>query len=188
MVIKMSMFSKIIFKCHKFSHLGKVKDVGFDVSVIHPEYISIGDELYIDRWCRIHTWPDYNGKATGYTPKLIIGNKVSFMRNCYVSCMNSIEIGDGCLFGDNVYISDNYHGNPTKEKLDIIPIERPLYSKGGIKIGKNVWVGRNVCIMPGVEIEDDVIIGANAVVTHSIKARSVVAGVPAKEIIKKDND
>ena len=178
----MSLFSKTIFRTHKFLHLGKLKDVGFDVSVIHPEYISIGDELFIDRFCRLHTWPEYKGKSTGYKPRLVIGNQVSFMRNCYVSCMNNIEIGDGCLFGDNVYISDNYHGNNTTDCLKLIPDERPLFSKGEIKIGKNVWVGRNVCILPGVEIGDGAIIGANAVVTHSINAGTIAAGVPAKVI------
>ena len=178
----MSFVSRLRFRFHRFSYLGKIKDVGRCVTIIHPECISIGDEFYIDQWCRLHTWPEYNGKSTGITPKLTIGDKVSFMRNCYVSCMNSIEIGDGCLFGDNVFITDNFHGNITNEQLNIIPIERPLYSKGQIKIGKNVWVGRNVCILPGVQIGDGAIIGANAVVTHSVNARAIVAGVPAKEL------
>lgn len=183
----MSLFSKIIFKSHKFIHLGTLKDIGFGVSVIHPECISIGDNFFIDCFCRLHTWPEYNGEKTGYTPRLIIGNHVSFMRNCYVSCMNNIEIGDGCLFGDNVFISDNFHGNKSLEQQGVIPVERPLYSKGSIIIGKNVWVGRNVCILPGVEIGDGVIIGANAVVTHSVKSGTIVGGVPAKEIGNIEN-
>ena len=178
----MSLITRYLFRFHRFKHLGKLKDVGSKVSIIHPEFISVGDELIIDYHCRLHTWPEYNGKSTGYIPDLNIGNNVSFMRNCYVSCMNKIEIGDGCLFGDNVFITDNYHGNNSYELLNCIPIERPLYSKGSVRIGKNVWVGRNACILPNVEIGDGAIIGANAVVTHSVKEGTIVAGVPAKEI------
>lgn len=48
----------------------------------------------------------------------------------------------------------------------------------------NVWIGDNVCIMPGVTIGDNVIIDANAVVTRNFPANTVIAGVPAK-IIKE---
>ena len=96
--------------------------------------------------------------------------------------MNKIIIGDGCLFGDNVFITDNFHGMSTIEELHVSPIQRTLYSKGGVFIGKNVWVGRNVCIMPSVSIGDGVVIGANAVITADIPAYCVAAGVPAKVI------
>ncbi|WON96148.1 acyltransferase [Sphingobacterium sp. UGAL515B_05] len=57
---------------------------------------------------------------------------------------------------------------------------RYLYAK--ISIGNNVFIGVNSIIMPGVKIEDNVIVAAGSVVTKSIRAGSVVAGVPAKLI------
>ena len=178
----MGKISTLLFRLGKFKHLGKRINVGLGVSVINPQYIFIGDGFYADRWTRLHTWPEYRGKKSGYTPELTIGNNVSFMTNCYVSCMNKISIGEGCLFGDNVYISDNFHGDLSDEQRLISPIDRELYSKGPVIIGKNVWVGRNVCILPGVTIGDGAVIGANAVVTGDIEQASVVAGVPAKII------
>lgn len=62
------------------------------------------------------------------------------------------------------------------------PNQRPLYSKGAVHIGNNVWIGQNACIMPGVTIADGAIIAANSVVTHDIPAYSVAAGAPAKVI------
>jgi acetyltransferase-like isoleucine patch superfamily enzyme len=56
-----------------------------------------------------------------------------------------------------------------------------------ISIGNNVFVGMNSIIMPGVKIEDNVIIGAGSVVTKSIPCGSIVAGTPAK-IIGNYND
>ncbi len=57
---------------------------------------------------------------------------------------------------------------------------RYLYAR--VSIGNNVFIGVNSIIMPGVKIEDNVVIAAGSVVTKSIKKGSVVAGVPAKLI------
>ena len=51
-----------------------------------------------------------------------------------------------------------------------------------IKIGNNIFIGVNSIIMPGVIIDDDVIVASGSVVTKSIPKGSIVAGVPAKII------
>jgi len=51
-----------------------------------------------------------------------------------------------------------------------------------IKIGNSVFIGVNSIILPGVNIEDFVIVAAGSVVTKSVPSGSVVAGVPAKII------
>ena len=61
------------------------------------------------------------------------------------------------------------------------------YSYQPIEIGNNVFIGVNSVIMPGVKIEDNVIVGAGSVVTKSIPARTIVAGVPARVITKYDD-
>ena len=58
------------------------------------------------------------------------------------------------------------------------------YSYQPIKIGNNVFVGVNSILMPGIQIEDNVIIAAGSVVTKSIPQGVIVAGVPAKIIGK----
>ena len=50
----------------------------------------------------------------------------------------------------------------------------------GIRIGRNVFVGRGALLMPGTVIEDDVIIGAGAVVRGRIESGSVMIGNPAR--------
>lgn len=57
---------------------------------------------------------------------------------------------------------------------------RQLYKP--IKIGNNVFVGIDAILLPGVIVEDNVIIAAGSVVTKSIPANSIVAGNPAKII------
>lgn len=53
---------------------------------------------------------------------------------------------------------------------------------GKIKIGNNVYFGNNVLILPGVTIEDNVIIAAGSVVTKSVKSGLIMGGNPARNI------
>ena len=62
----------------------------------------------------------------------------------------------------------------------MLPLERPLISKGAVVIENNVWVGEGVVIMPGITIGENSIIGANSVVTKDVPKNTVVGGVPAK--------
>lgn len=57
-----------------------------------------------------------------------------------------------------------------------------MKSKGGVVIGKNVWIGDKATILPGVVVGDGAIIGANAVVTKNVPANSVVVGNPARVV------
>ncbi len=54
-----------------------------------------------------------------------------------------------------------------------------MQSKGSVTIGKNVWLGDKVAILPGVTIGDNVIVGANSVVTSNIPSDCIAAGIPA---------
>lgn len=155
-------------------------NIGLNFSIINPHHISIGHNFSAEDNLRLQAWTEYKGQS--FSPEIVIGNYVSMMENCQVSCCNKITIGDGVLFGANVFVTDNFHGDNSIAQLDIPPIDRPLNVRGDVVIGNNVWVGRNVCIMPGVHIGDGSVIGSNAVVTHDIPAYSVAAGVPAKVI------
>jgi acetyltransferase-like isoleucine patch superfamily enzyme len=49
-------------------------------------------------------------------------------------------------------------------------------------VGNNVWIGYGACILRGVTVGDNAIIGANSVVTKDVSANAVVAGLPARVI------
>lgn len=57
-----------------------------------------------------------------------------------------------------------------------------------IHIGDDVWIGGNVTILPGVNIGNNVVIGAGAVVTKDIPDNSLAIGVPAKVVREIEND
>ena len=114
----------------------------------------------------------------------IIGDGVSLGEYSHITCANRIVIGDGLLTGRFVLITDNGHGRGVIEERDIYPLAREVYSKGEIVIGKNVWLGDKVTILPGVHLGDNVIVGANSVVTRDFPSDVVIAGNPA-QIIKQ---
>ena len=168
----------------KLQFLGKKCNIFWDVSIIGAKNISIGDNVVISKQCKLHTWNEYNYCETGYKSSLIIGNNVYIGDGSYLTVLNKTIIGDGTCLGDNVFISDNSHGNPNDRvsDADIPVLKRKLFSKGPIIIGKNVWIGRNSCILGNVTIGDNAIIGAGSIVTHDVEKNSVYAGVPAKKI------
>ncbi|MCB0320464.1 MAG: hypothetical protein KDD60_06010 [Bdellovibrionales bacterium] len=58
--------------------------------------------------------------------------------------------------------------------------------KGGVTIGKNVWIGTRATILDGVTIGDGAVIGAHSLVRESVPSGAVVAGTPAK-VIRSSN-
>jgi acetyltransferase-like isoleucine patch superfamily enzyme len=145
------------------------------------EYISIGDSFKSGIHFRLEAFKEYNQQH--FFPSIEIGDNVSIQDFCHIGCIAKIVVGSGTMIASRVYISDHNHGNITSDDVGTPPEKRPL-SSSPIYIGNNVWIGEGSCILPGVSLGNNVIVGANAVVTHSFPENCVIAGVPAK-IIKR---
>lgn len=164
-------------KRKQFKHFGTHTLLAPGVKIITPQNISIGNNSSIMSHCIIETC------AVGENnPQLKIGDRVSLGEYSHITCANMVTIGNGVLTGRFVLITDNSHGNNTKEVAEIAPLTREIHSNGPVHIGENVWIGDKVTILPNVTIGKGCIIAANAVVTKDIPDYSVVAGVPAKII------
>lgn len=147
-------------------------------TIMNPKYISIGKNFNALYNLRIEAWDEYMGES--FSPEIIIGDNVNFNTDCHIGCINKVTIGNNVLLASRIYISDHFHGKISGEESLISPAKRKLYSKGPVIIKDNVWIGEGVCVMPGVTIGENSIIGANAVVTKDIPANCVASGVPAK--------
>lgn len=115
---------------------------------------------------------------------LTIGNDVQINDYVHIGVSHGVAIGDNTLIASKVFISDHNHGNYKGENQST-PYEKPIsriLESQEVKIGKNVWIGEFVSILPGVTIGDGAIIGAMSVVTKDIPANSIAIGSPAKVI------
>ncbi len=112
-----------------------------------------------------------------------------------IVCDSEIEIGDYSLLSWNVVLMDSYRVSldPDRRRHELEaaawrepripmviggnpPAARPIY------IGRNVWIGFDACVLPGVTIGDGAIVGARSVVIEDVKPYTVVAGNPARFI------
>lgn len=141
-------------------------------------HITIGDYTGIGSHSVLGCYTKYESQF--FHPSIIIGNRCSFGEYFHIAACNKIIIGDGLLAGRFVYIGDHAHGSSIFEESNLPPSQRKLYSKGEVIIGNNVWIGDKATILPGVHIGNNVIVAANAVVTHDVPNNCIVAGVPAK--------
>ena len=140
--------------------------------------IHIGDNTRIQAHSVLECWGHFGNQS--FSPQILIGDKCKLGEYCHITSCNSIIIGNGLLTGRFVLITDNSHGSLSKNNSIIAPKDRPLESKGKVVIGNNVWLGDKVSVLPGVHIGDNVIIGANSVVTTDIPSNSMAAGIPER--------
>jgi acetyltransferase-like isoleucine patch superfamily enzyme len=107
-----------------------------------------------------------------------IGDKTVLGQECTISAYQRVRIGEQCVIADRAMFIDFDHG--------ITEVERPIRVQGIYKrdtvVGSNVWVGYGACVLRGVRVGDNSVIGTNAVVTKNVPANAVVGGVPAKVI------
>lgn len=166
----------------QFGSCGERPRIYYPLALRNAKDVFIGNHVEIRSFCQIslHKRYSFQGGIKEFAPAIKIGNNCDFGMYNTINCCNKISIGDNFLSGKNVTINDSSHGVFDKLQLTIAPKQRPLYSKGEITIGQNVWIGDNVVILGGVTIGEGAIIAANAVVISDIPAYSLAAGVPAR--------
>ncbi|WP_353674404.1 acyltransferase [Synechocystis sp. LKSZ1] len=99
---------------------------------------------------------------------LILGNQVFFNRGCSINCHYKIEIGEGCIFGENVLLYDHDH-NFKEEGL----FQSQGFSKKEIIIEDNVWIGSGTIILKGTYIGKNSVIGAGSLVKSNIPPNTI---------------
>ena len=103
-----------------------------------------------------------------------LGKRVFINSGCRFQDQGGIAIGDDCLIGHNAVIATLHHDIHPGRRADLIPSR--------VVIERNVWLGANVTVLPGVTIGEDSVIGAGSVVTRNIPARTIAVGSPARVV------
>ena len=130
--------------------------------------------LELGRW----SWVGHGCKLRCHEGVVSIGAKSVLGQECTISAFQHVSIGRECVVADRVMMIDFDHGMAEVER----PIRRQGIYKRDVHVGNNVWIGYGACILRGITIGDNAVVGANAVVTHDVPANAVVAGVPARLI------
>lgn len=86
------------YKIRHIKSAGKRFCAGRNMNITGASWIEIGDDFYAGNNLYLQTWAYYNGKKTGSKPRLSLGNHVSMMNNCQISCEKSIKIGNGTFW------------------------------------------------------------------------------------------
>ena len=111
-----------------------------------------------------------------YGFNIYLGKNFYSNHNLVILDANKVE------FGDNVFIGPNCGFYTSGHPLDYETRNKGLEYAKPIKVGNNVWIGGNVCVMPGVTIGENVVIGAGSVVNKDIPSNCVAVGNPCKVI------
>jgi len=118
------------------------------------------------------------GSLEAINGNIIIEENIFLNERVKIVSMEKIIIEKNCIFGPGVLIYDHNHEFKDKSKLII----EQGFCTGKILIEQDVWVGANAVITKGVKIGKHSVIGANSVVTKDVPPYTVVAGNPAKII------
>lgn len=124
------------------------------------------DTNYSSNFCiniRSAVFRDYCSIRMRNSGVLRIEPGVFFNSFCSINCMDSIIIGDNCLFGEGVKIYDHNHIYEGAED-----IRNQGFSKSPIVVGRNCWIGSNVTILKGVTIGPNCVIGVGCTVYQDV--------------------
>jgi len=143
-------------------------------------FLGRGLQIQIGKRGRVRfgrfVWIGDGTKIRCHEGEVIIGDKTVLGQECTISAYKHVRIGEQCVIADRAMFIDFDHG--------MVEVERTIREQGiykrDVDVGSNVWVGYGACILRGVQVGDNAVIGTNAVVTANVPANAVVGGVPAK--------
>ena len=113
-----------------------------------------------------------------YPKGIILGDNVGIPRDITLDGRGDLQIDDDTMIGFESIILTATHISKDKD----IPIRKQGMFYAPVRVGKNVWTGARVIILPGVTISDGAIIAANSVVDKDVPASTIYGGVPARFI------
>ena len=180
LAVKCIQVKTMLFYRLLFGEIGRCSIIYKPLRLLNPHNIFVGDHVYLYKQARIETIEKWGDVI--YTPKIVIGNRVSFEQRLHLICVELVEIGDDTVVSADVMITDNSH---SYQEIHRKVMDQSLKFKKTI-IGKFCFIGMGARIMAGTKLGDNCIVGSNSVVSGQFPGYVVLAGAPAKIIKRYD--
>ena len=156
--------------------------------------ISLGDNVVVERGAML--WVDVDGShitigEDSYLSSHCVLNTfdgwITIGAHCTVNCYAVLYGHGGLQIGDDVRIAPHVMIMPMNHSFanPQVPIRKQEIQALGVRIEDDVWLGAGAIVLDGVTIGKGSVIGAGAVVTRDIPPYSVAVGVPAKVVKKR---
>ena len=158
------------------AHLRSATELGERARVYgRPSVQNFGEMVIGDR-VQVFSRVAKTEIVCGVDARLVIGSQCLIMDGSMLSAMQSVEIGDRCLFGRQTQILDcDFHFLDPERRFESPPPQP-------VVIEDNVWLASRVTVLPGVTIGEGAAVAAGAVVSCDVAPRTLVGGIPAREI------
>jgi acetyltransferase-like isoleucine patch superfamily enzyme len=175
-----------------------------------PENAALHDEAYLETTYSFQLFRSRaeNAVSIGRGSTIYLGvmfdlgprarvsiGEFTLMNGTRIICDAEVSIGDYCLISWNTVFMDTYRlpraGAARRRELELLPTRTPRHAAAEtparpIRIERNVWIGFDSCVLPGVTIGEGSIVGARSVVVEDVPPFTVVVGNPARMIRRLD--
>jgi len=179
----------------KLKHMGEGVRIGVGVKIVGAEYISLGDKVRISDGCTLIARGEGGitlGDCTRLEERVYLDTErpdgyINIGSHVYIGTGTTLfghrgmEIGDHCLFAQNITITPYSHifEDPNTEI-----IKQDGHSRK-VTIGRDSYLGMNVCVLYSADIGEGSVVGSGAVVVKPLEPYSVAVGNPARVIRKR---
>jgi acetyltransferase-like isoleucine patch superfamily enzyme len=169
-----------------------------------PENVFVDDTAYIETTFSFQFFRSERERAVEYgrgastylgtmfdlgpRARVTLGD-FALVHGARIICDAEVSIGDYALISWNVVLMDTYrvpmNAEQRRQEMKLVPTREKRLACAAvaaqpIRIERNVWIGFDACILPGVTIGEGSIIGARSVVTQSVPPFTIAAGNPAR--------
>lgn len=148
--------------------------LGPGVELRSPERLHLGRDVFIDAYAVLHCGGQDWSEGGGIT----LGDRSYVGPHAVLFGAGGIEAGHDVLISPGVVITSHQHtfADPGRAMR-----EQPI-AFARVVIEDDVWIGANAVVLPGVRLGRGCVIGAGAVVTADVSARGGAVGVPARVV------
>ena len=175
-----------------FKSCGRGAIIGKNVTLRGTSKITLGDHVALDDGVvvdargteasidiRDRALVSRNTILRSRNGRVELGSHADIGANCILATDSVLTVGDDTLIAAFCYLIAG--GNHRYQDPEISIRKQGFDKRGGITVGRDVWIGSHVAVQDGASIGDGAVIGSHAMVNKEIESLAVAWGVPARK-------